>query len=153
MTSTLALTSTSDACRSTRCSASSKATPSASTRTSTALPAPEGHANTWKPPEPREELIWAAVDLDGTLAESVWPQTTIGNPIWRNVDKAAELRVNGLKIVIHTARGWEDYEMIESWLDFYHVPYDKIVCAKLLARVYVDDKAVHESEESWLPRS
>ena len=106
----------------------------------------------WYPPPDRTELIWAAIDLDGTLAEPVWPAKSIGAPIARNVAKLFALRAAGYKVVIHTARGWEDYEMIESWLMYHNIPWDKIVCAKLLAAVYVDDKAVHESEGSWLPR-
>src|SRR5260370_1214740 len=99
---------------------------------------------------PREELIWYGIDLDGTLAYHVWPDPGLGDPIWTNVNKLWELREAGKKIIIHTARGWEAYELIESWLDDWAIPYDRIVCGKLLAHRYVDDKAIHESEASWL---
>src|SRR5690242_14912830 len=98
-----------------------------------------------------DELIWAAVDLDGTLAISVWPEPGIGEPIGVNVAKALELRKRGYKIVIHTARGWEHYQEIEQWLVKHGVPFDKIVCGKLLARVYIDDRAITARSAVWLP--
>lgn len=98
-----------------------------------------------------EELIWAAVDFDGTLAESVWPEAGIGRPIDRNVAKVRELSARGYKIVIHTARGWEAYQPIETWMGQHAVPFDKIVCGKLLARVYIDDRAVPANAAVWLP--
>lgn len=110
----------------------------------------------WQLPPPRTELIWCAIDLDGTLAEGVWtPESNgrdIGKPIERNVRKLEVLRSGGYKIVIHTARGWEHYQTIESWLDFHCIPYDRIVCGKLLAAVYVDDRAVESEQRSWLPK-
>lgn len=109
----------------------------------------------WQPPAPRTELIWAAVDLDGTLAEGVWtPESNgreIGAPIQRNIDKLEELREAGYKIVIHTARGWEHYQSIESWLQYHDIHADRIVCGKLLAAVYVDDRAVESEQWSWHP--
>lgn len=101
--------------------------------------------------DPREKLIWAAVDLDGTLAESVWPEKGIGKPIKRNVVKLRELHTRGWKIVIHTARGWEDYELIESWLRYYDLPFSRIVCGKILAQIYIDDRARHAEDSHWLP--
>lgn len=105
-------------------------------------------------PPPRGELIWAAVDLDGTLAEPVWtpktPGPEIGDPIWDNVGKLWGLVRSGYKVVIHTSRGWHDYEAIESWLNYWFIPHDKIVCGKLLAKVYIDDRALHESADSWV---
>lgn len=100
---------------------------------------------------PRDSLIWVAVDLDGTLAETAWPEPGIGEPIQENIIKLYELQREGYKIVIHTSRGWEDYELIEAWLHKFYVPYNRIVCGKLLAHRYVDDKAIPATAESWLP--
>lgn len=109
----------------------------------------------WEPPTPRTQLLWAAVDLDGTLSEGVWtPESSgreIGKPIDRNVRKLDALRRSGYKIVVHTARGWEHYEAIESWLNHHEISYDRIVCGKLLAAVYVDDRAVESEAWSWTP--
>lgn len=100
----------------------------------------------------RDRLIWAAVDLDGTLAESVWPDPGIGDPIKVNVVKVRELVRAGYKIVVHTARGWEDYELIESWLNHHDIPFSRIVCGKVLAAVYIDDRGRHADDSDWRPR-
>jgi len=101
----------------------------------------------------RGYLKWAAVDLDGTLAQGIWtpedPTSDIGPPIERNVNKVMDLIAKGWKIHIHTARPWHDYERIEVWSEFWSVPYHYIHCGKLLAGIYVDDRAVHESEPVW----
>lgn len=106
--------------------------------------------------EARADLLWYAIDLDGTLAEGIWtpdnPTHKIGYPIWENVHKAREVEAAGYKIIIHTSRAWTDYENIEGWLNHYNVPYRRIVCGKLLAVRYVDDRAIHADDESWLPR-
>ena len=118
---------------------------------------------------PRGELKWLAVDLDDTIAKGVWtPESAdpgIGPPKWENIDKMVMAYHSGWKIIIHTSRPWHDYEMIESWL--FHWPYydylfyqetrlsqyvSRIVCGKLLAAAYIDDRAIHESEDSWVPK-
>lgn len=104
-------------------------------------------------PEPRANLLWAAVDLDGTLAEGVWtpenPTREIGVPIWKNVQKVTEMVARGEKVVIHTSRPWHDYEAIEQWLLHYKIPFRAIVCGKLLAKKYIDDRAINAENEVW----
>jgi len=99
---------------------------------------------------PRDDLIWMGIDLDGTLAEAVWPDPGIGAPIARNVAKLNAVVSAGYKVVIHTSRPWSDYELIESWLNHHLIPFNTIVCGKLLVHRYVDDRAVHSEEDSWL---
>lgn len=105
---------------------------------------------------PRDNLLWLAVDLDGTLAEPLWtpgnPTSAIGDPIGVNVAKLREAVRAGYKAVIHTSRPWTDYEAIEAWLLRNDVPFRSIQAGKLLAASYVDDRAVHASESSWIPR-
>ena len=96
------------------------------------------------------ELKWVAVDLDGCLAESVWPDRGIGQPIERNIIKLLEVDKAGYKIIIHTARPWSDYALIENWLNKYHLPFRRIVPGKILAMKYVDDRALNSESESWL---
>ena len=104
--------------------------------------------------EPRSELIWIAVDLDGTLAEGIWtpanPTREIGRPITINVAQTRELHDAGYKIWIHTSRPWTDYEIIETWLNFYKIPFNGIECGKFLALAYIDDRAIHSSVHGWL---
>lgn len=107
------------------------------------------------PPPPRSELLWLAVDLDGTLAHPLWtpgdPTTAIGSPIWANVTKLRRASAAGYKIVVHTSRPWTDYEAIEAWLIHYGLPWDKILPGKILAALYIDDRGRHSDAESWTP--
>lgn len=108
-------------------------------------------------PQPlKTKLIWVGVDLDGTLAEPLWtpdnPTSDIGDPIWENVKKLKALVSMGYKIFIHTSRPWTDYQVIEQWLLHWDIPFKEIQCGKPLYAAYIDDRAIHESEESWLPQ-
>jgi hypothetical protein len=105
-------------------------------------------------PPVRTVLNWSALDLDSTLSTGIWtpddPTRRIGAPIEANVAKLLELVQAGWKIAIHTSRPWSDYETIELWLRFHRIPYQLIVCGKLLAGKYVDDRAINAEEGSWL---
>lgn len=113
---------------------------------------PEGP---WAEPEQRTKLMWAAVDFDGTLAQSKWtpeqPTYEIGDPVPGAYRKAVELHREGYKIIVHTARPWSEYEKIESWLQYHGFPYRRIVCGKLLANIYIDDRGRNAASTSWLP--
>jgi hypothetical protein len=116
----------------------------------------EGYENNPHPNlQPRSELLWLAVDLDGTLAEPVWtpenPTSQIGSPIWSNVVKLLEAVEAGYKVIIHTSRADTDYESIESWLNHYEIPFKEIRTGKPLASLYIDDRGRHADAESWLP--
>jgi hypothetical protein len=104
-------------------------------------------------PGPLAKLNWALIDLDGTLAESVWtpenPTSGIGPPIKKNVAKAISLHNRGWKIVIHTARAWTDYEAIEAWCDYHGIPARRIVAGKLLGGIMIDDRNVPIGSPDW----
>ena len=108
----------------------------------------------FQPPAPRSELLWDAVDFDGTLAHGTWsvenPTAVPGAPIWANLHKLLDLVEAGRKIIIHTARPSSDYELIEAWLKHYDVPFHQIVTGKLLAARYIDDRAVPADADTWL---
>lgn len=101
------------------------------------------------------DLKWIAVDLDGTLAESLWtpdnPTSEIGSPIPGNIKKAQEVCEAGYKLIVHTARPSTDYRIIEDWLTEQEVPFKFIQTGKILAAAYVDDRAIHADQESWIP--
>lgn len=105
---------------------------------------------------PPEGLLWIAVDFDNTLAECHFDLETginhIGDAIPGALAKCQELADHGYKIIIHTSRPWWDYEAIEEWLNGHGFPYSRIVCGKLMARAYVDDRNIAVNRESWLPR-
>lgn len=104
----------------------------------------------------RENLQWLGVDLDNTLAESSWypgqAQPTVGKPIYENVEKLkkALAQDTNLRVVIHTARAWTEYELVEAWLTANNIPFKAIICGKLLAKSYIDDRAINASEETWI---
>lgn len=104
---------------------------------------------------PRADLRWLGIDLDGTIAEGLWtpdnPTHAVGNPIPANVTKLRDAYLAGWKGVIHTARPWTDYEVIEAWLRHHDIPFRGIVCGKLLAAAYVDDRAINAAARSWIP--
>lgn len=106
------------------------------------------------PPAPRGELLWDAVDFDGTLATGTWsvenPTAVPGAPILANVRKLDDLVKAGRKIIIHTARPSSDYELIEAWLKYWSIPFHQIITGKLLAARYIDDRAVPADAETWL---
>lgn len=108
-----------------------------------------------EPVTPRERLKWVGVDLDGTLAESLWtpsnPTQLIGDPIWTNLPKLLRVVSAGYKPFIHSSRPWTDYEAIERWLKFYEIPYREIQLGKPLYAAYIDDRAIHADDEEWLP--
>lgn len=87
-----------------------------------------------------DKLKWIGVDLDGTLAEFIWPDRGIG-PIKPGAKEAMERLVdNGFKVVIYTARQWSHYEAIEKWCKDNELPVRKILCGKPLFRWVIDDK-------------
>lgn len=93
-------------------------------------------------------LKWLAVDLDLTLANSSGaPDYELLAPIEDNVRKLRECSELGYKIIIHTSRHWEHYKYIEEWLNDYEIPYKAIICGKLLAHRYIDDKAIPADAE------
>jgi len=93
---------------------------------------------------------WIGVDLDGCLAEAIWPNKGIGEPIGENIAKLRALVDADYKIIIYTSRHWEEYEAIERWLNDHNIPYRDIICGKPMFRSVFDDKAFNSSEPDWL---
>lgn len=102
-------------------------------------------------PRNRPDLKWYAVDLDNTIAEGVWPDCDgIGQPIEENMAKLELVREAGYKVIIHTARSWNEHENIDAWLTDHNIRHEGIVCGKPLSHRYVDDKAINSEEKSWV---
>lgn len=101
---------------------------------------------------PRDTLQWYGVDLDNCIAEAIWPEPGIGEPIWENVQKMREVVEAGYKIMIHTSRYWGDYELIQAWLKHWNIDHlvKEIHCGKPLYHRYVDDKAINSETPTWL---
>ena len=126
-----------------------------------------GQAAPQGPPAPQPEdataAVWVAVDLDGTILESVpWPedydptsgvQPPLGQPIPGSVDVLVELARLGWRISIYTARFGDETlppETVQAWakeiaehLQSNGVPFSDIwVGRKPRADYFVDDKAI-----------
>lgn len=82
-----------------------------------------------------------AVDLDGTLSLPTYPKIGIGKLLPGAKEGMDELRKTGYKIVIYTARPWGDKLAIKNWLEDHQIPFDEIVCGKLLYKRLIDDRA------------
>jgi len=93
-------------------------------------------------------LRWLGIDLDNTIAHTEPPHYELQDPMPGARDALNELTKRGWKIIIHTSRPWDQYETIESWLDDQGIPFRRIVCGKLLAKYFVDDRNL-EFSGNW----
>jgi len=75
------------------------------------------------------------------------PTAPPGPPIAANVAKYYRARAKGFKTWIHTARPNSDYELVESWFDFWGIPLDGIETGKPLFYRYIDDRAINADRE------
>ena len=89
-----------------------------------------------------KQLKWLACDLDKTIANSSYPKFKLEKPIKGAKEALDKLTKQGWKIVIHTSRPWSDYDIIEKWLIKHQIPFRRIVCGKLFARFYFDDRGI-----------
>jgi hydroxymethylpyrimidine pyrophosphatase-like HAD family hydrolase len=89
-----------------------------------------------------DPLLRLGIDLDGTLAESIWPQPGIGKPIWKVVKWARKMAADGYKIIIFTARADAEFKDIAKWCRTYGVPFVWIYTGKPLMKYYLDDKNI-----------
>jgi uncharacterized HAD superfamily protein len=84
-----------------------------------------------------------AVDLDKTLCKEecfTEEECFYATPIKKTIDKINNLNRKGHFIIIHTSRK-EDLRLItEYWLKKNKVSYNVLVCEKLWADYYIDDK-------------
>ena len=93
-----------------------------------------------------------AVDFDGTLCESKFPE--IGSPNIKLINHLIELRHQGDKVILWTCRVGERLEKAVEWCKSYGLEFDAInenlssqiekwgnETRKVFADVYIDDKA------------
>lgn len=95
------------------------------------------------------ELKWLGIDLDRTVANnSAYPEYKLLKPIKGAKKALKKLTKDGWKIVIHTSRPWNDYSLIENWLNKNKIPFKRIVCGKLFAKWLIDDRGI-EFRGNW----
>lgn len=97
---------------------------------------------------PNDKLKWIGVDLDGTLAQFIWPKPGIGEPMPGAVEAMQKIHESGDKIIIYTSRSWGEYCAIEDWCNDHKIPFSRISCGKPLFKYVIDDKNV-EFHGNW----
>lgn len=90
------------------------------------------------------------VDLDGTLAKTIWPKRGIGAPIVENVRKYMELvdRHPNYDFEIYTARPDSDRPAVKAWLKENKIPFTYVRTGKPLGTI-IDDRSLHPDQERW----
>jgi hypothetical protein len=92
-----------------------------------------------------DELKWIGIDLDGVLAQSIWPERGIGEPYEGTKENLWKLIDAGLTPILYTSRHWNDYENIKNWLEDNDLPIKKIICGKPLFKCTIDDRNLEGS--------
>lgn len=88
-----------------------------------------------------EQLTWLGVDFDQTIADNTgFPDFKMTQPLDGAHDALTALVNEGYKIIVYTARGWSDHGEIREFMKKHELPYHEIVCGKLLAKYYIDDR-------------
>jgi len=95
-----------------------------------------------------EDMKWISIDLDLTLASQVWPEKGIGAPLSGAVESMQQLKELGYKVMIYTARAWDDYLNIENWLNDNNMPFKRIICGKPMVKYHIDDRNI-EFKNNW----
>lgn len=97
-----------------------------------------------------EERLPIVFDLDGTLAESTYPEPHVGRAITEMVNLARRYHnEDNREIIIHTARPESHKDLIWNWVymnGLETVIYD-VICGKPRAALYVDDRGWNPLEE------
>lgn len=94
-----------------------------------------------------------AVDFDGTLCRSAWPE--IGAPNGRLIGMLQSLRRRGVKLILWTCREGEMLDAAVGWCAERNLIFDAVNenlperiaqyggdCRKISADLYIDDKAL-----------
>lgn len=97
-----------------------------------------------------------AIDFDGTLCESAWPD--IGEPCYDMINWIKELRQMGHKVILWTCRDGMSLVDAIVWCADHGLFFDAVNdnleshvkkygnnCRKIFADYYIDDKAVYPS--------
>lgn len=89
------------------------------------------------------------VDFDRTLMdhENVAPGHKMGYPEQGAVE-ALELLSRKYKIVILTSRTPAQHRIVEQWLNYFNIPFDRVTNVKPEAIAYIDDRAVRY-QDNW----
>jgi hydroxymethylpyrimidine pyrophosphatase-like HAD family hydrolase len=85
------------------------------------------------------------VDFDKTLTDpdqDEWRPAFEQEPRPEVIEAVQEAYKSGKKIIIWTARQWNEAPEVAGWLTAHEVPHHGVQCGKGGAEKYVDDKAI-----------
>jgi uncharacterized HAD superfamily protein len=84
------------------------------------------------------------IDLDGTICseEKTYSRSLaiLKEGAKESIRKLKEN--NGYKIIIYSARSWQEYEMTENWLQKNEIIYDQLILGKPIGDYWIDDRAI-----------
>lgn len=89
------------------------------------------------------------VDFDKTLTDpdqDEWRPAFKQEPRPEMIEEVVEAYKSGHKIIIWTARQWNEAPQVKGWLTAHEVPHHGLMCGKGGADKYVDDKCVRPEE-------
>jgi hypothetical protein len=99
---------------------------------------------------PEYKAIW--VDFDGTIAQGPWLDDPFQQPLCLDVvDELLRLKDAdpNLRIMVFTARSWEDAPKLEKYLTHHNIPFDSVICGKPRVVACIDDLAVNPKLPDW----
>ena len=100
-------------------------------------------------PRTEEDLMWLGTDLDKTIADNTGhPEYLLTKPMPGAREALIKLESRGFKIIIYTARPWNDYEKIENFMLYHDLPFRRIICGKPLFFRVIDDRNI-EFDGDW----
>lgn len=84
------------------------------------------------------------IDLDGTICtESNFKsrnKSVIIKGARTTIDKLYKVKKN--KIIIYSARGWNEFKTTEKWLKKNKIKYHQLILGKPIGDVWIDDRAI-----------
>ena len=89
------------------------------------------------------------IDFDKTLtcpSEDEWAEAFKREPNQEMIEAVKLAYIRGNKIVVWTARQWDEAPQVAGWLTAHRVPYHGLRCGKGGSDLYVDDKAISPEE-------
>jgi len=95
------------------------------------------------------DLKWVLIDFDDTICNnSGYPKFEPTKPKDGVMAALALIESRGWKITVYTARPWRDYQLIEDWMNYYNLPFRRIICGKPIAKWVIDDRNI-EFNGNW----
>lgn len=88
-----------------------------------------------------------ACDIDGTIcSEERYEDRHKAIPIWDMIDRVNQHFADGDRVMLFTARPWNQYDITKEWLDVVGVYYHELIMGKPNYDIFYDDRTVNPCE-------